>query len=75
MAIISQIIRIPMDLTKKVLEGIVKQVDEGMLRTEESVLKKIMEVQMKYENGVLEENEYREVMNILGDRLKEIRGK
>lgn len=73
MFIIDDILRIPIDLGMKVLRTIAEQVDDELLRTEESVRKKVMETQLRYENGEMIEEEYREIMNYLGKRLKEVK--
>jgi hypothetical protein len=46
--------------------------DEQMLNTQEAVQKKFMEIQMKYENGEMEEKEYKEWVKFLENRLKKI---
>jgi uncharacterized membrane protein len=62
-----------MDVSMKVLRTIAEQVDDELLRTEESVRKKIMETQLKYESGEMEEEEYREMMDYLRKRLEEVK--
>lgn len=73
MFIIDDILRLPVDLGMKVLRTIAEQVDDEMLRTEESVRKKIMETQLKYESGEINEEEYREMMDHLRKRLEEVK--
>jgi len=74
MLIIDDLLRFPLDLGMKVLRAIAEQVDEEMLNTEESVRKKIMETQLKYESGELKEEEYLKIMDYLKKRLKEVKG-
>ncbi|MEK6845631.1 MAG: hypothetical protein AABY26_02635, partial [Nanoarchaeota archaeon] len=57
----------------KLLERISDDADEQMLKTEESVRKKYMEIQMLYEGGELNEKDYQEWATILQSRLKEIK--
>jgi hypothetical protein len=73
MFIIDDILRLPVDLGMKVLRTIAEQIDDELLRTEESVRKKIMETQLKYESGEMKEEEYREVMDHLRKRLEEVK--
>ena len=72
--IVDDLLMFPIDLSMKVLTKIRDMADEQMLNTQESVQKKFMEIQMKYENGELEEKEYKEVVEFLENRLKKIRG-
>jgi len=58
----------------KVLRTIAEQVDNELLRTEGSVRKKVMETQLRYESGEMEEGEYREMMDFLKKRLEEVKG-
>lgn len=57
----------------KLLERIRDDADEQMLKTEESVRKKYMEIQMLYEAGELNEKDYQEWATFLQNRLKEIK--
>jgi uncharacterized membrane protein len=72
--VIDDILRFPIDLGMKVLRTIAEQVDDEMLNTEESVRKKVMETQLKYESGEMKEEEYREIMDYLKKRLKVVKG-
>lgn len=73
MFIIDDILKLPVELGMKVLRTIAEQVDDELLRTEESVRKKIMETQLKYESGEINEEEYREMMDHLRKRLEEVK--
>jgi len=73
MFIIDDILKLPVDVGMKVLRAIAEQVDDEMLGTEESVRKKVMETQLKYECGEMREEEYRLMMDYLGKRLKEVK--
>jgi len=72
--IIDDLLMFPINLGMKVLTSIRDMADEQMLNTQEAVQKKFMEIQMRYENGELEEKEYKEWVEFLENRLKEIRG-
>lgn len=72
--IVDDLLMFPIDLSMKVLTKIRDMADEQMLNTQEAVQKKFMEIQMKYENGEIEEKEYKEVVEFLENRLKKIRG-
>jgi hypothetical protein len=74
MFIIDDLLRFPIDLGMKILRTIAEQADEEMLNTEESVRKKVMETQLKYESGEMEEEEYLKMMEYLKKRLKEVKG-
>ena len=73
MFIIDDILKLPVELGMKVLRTIAEQVDDELLRTEESVRKKIMETQLKYESGEINEEEYRKMMDHLRIRLEEVK--
>lgn len=57
----------------KLLEKIRDDADEQMLKTEESVRKKYMEIQMLYEADELNEKDYQEWTAFLQNRLEEIK--
>ncbi len=62
------------DIVMQVLEKIAEQVDEETLGTIESVRKKIIEVQLMYDNGEIRgEGEYQETMAYLRKRLEELK--
>lgn len=72
--IVDDLLMFPIDLGVKVLTKIRDMADEQMLNTQEAVQKKFMEIQLKYENGEIEEKEYKEWVEFLENRLKQIRG-
>jgi len=73
MFIIDDILKLPVDVGMKVLRAIAEQTDDEMLSTEESVRKKVMETQLKYESGEMKGEEYRVMMDYLSKRLKEVK--
>lgn len=70
--IVDDLLMVPIDLSMKILTEIRDMADEQMLNTQEAVQKKFMEIQMKYENGEIEEKEYKEWVGFLESRLKKI---
>jgi len=74
MFLIDDLLRFPIEVGIKVLRTIAEAADNELLRTEESVRKKVMETQLRYERGEMEEVEYREQMVYLRARLKEVKG-
>lgn len=73
MLIVDDILKLPIVLGMQVLRAIVENVDNELLRTEESVRKKIMETQLQYESGEMNAEEYREMMDYLRKRLEEVK--
>ena len=73
MFVVDDILKLPATLGTKVLRSIAEQVDDELLRTEESVRKKIMETQLKYESGEMEVEAYRETLDYLRKRLEEVK--
>lgn len=72
--IVDDLLRFPIDLGIKILTEIRDMADEQMLNTQESVQKKFMEVQMSYENGEIEDDEYKKIVEFLEKRMKGLRG-
>jgi uncharacterized membrane protein len=72
--IIDDLVKFPIDFGVTILRTIAEQVDDEMLNTEESVRKKVMETQLKYERGEMKEGEYREIIDYLRKRLKVVKG-
>ena len=59
----------------QVLDKFVDQVDEEMLATEGSVRKKIMQLQLMFDNGEIGLEEFKEKMSYLRKRLREVKEK
>ena len=72
--IVDDLLKIPFDLSLKVLEAIAEQVDEELLSTEESVRKKIMDTHWQFETGQIEEEVYHKTIEFLKTRLEEMGG-
>lgn len=73
MFVVDDLLRLPMDLAEKVLDGIVQQIDDEMLNNEASVRKKYMEIVREHEGGQMDEEEYRQKIAFLSARLKELK--
>ena len=73
MLLIDDLIMGLMNIPLTVLEKIRDDADEQLLKTEESVRKKYMEIQMSYESGELDEKDYQEWTAFLQNKLKEIK--
>jgi hypothetical protein len=71
--LLSDILGIPMTLTRKTLEGLRDAVDKERLITEDSIKQKLQEFQLLLQDGELSEEEYAELENRLMERLKAIR--
>lgn len=70
MFLIDDLVGLPLDLTKKVLEGIIQQVDDEMLNNEAAVRKKYLDAVREHEYGQMNDEEYRATIAFLSDRLK-----
>lgn len=62
----------PIKLSLQVLEAIRKEVDKEMLNTVESVKRKMMELQLKYELNQISKREYEEAMKLLEERWRRL---
>jgi hypothetical protein len=71
--LLGDILGIPMNITKKTLQGIIEAVDKERLITEESVKQKLQELQLQLQDGEISETQYGEQEEWLIARLKEIR--
>ncbi len=73
MLLIDDLVKLPLDLTKKILEGMVQRVDDEMLNNEAAVRKKYLEVVQERENGQMDDEEYLVTTAFLSERLKTIK--
>lgn len=71
--LLGDLLGIPMNLTKKTIEGFLDAVDKERLITEESVKEKLQELQLQLQDGQISEEEYAEQETWLIERLKAIR--
>ena len=62
----------PLTLAKKVLEGIMNEVDKERLVTKEGVIEKLKEFQLLLDEGKISEEDYSQIEKELIQRLKEI---
>lgn len=65
---------LPFELAKRVLEAIKEEADREMLKTADSVKKRMAEVELLYLEGKMSKEEFEEAMKALVDRLKELEG-
>ncbi|MCJ7789701.1 MAG: gas vesicle protein GvpG [Candidatus Atribacteria bacterium] len=71
--IIDDLLLLPFNLAKKVLEGIINEVDKERLVTRVGVIEKLKEFQMLLEEGKISEEDYSQIEKELIQRLKEIK--
>jgi len=60
-------------LAKKVLEGIINEVDKERLVTKEGVMEKLKEYQLLLDEGKISEEDYNQIEKELMQRLKKIK--
>lgn len=66
-------IGVPLTLSKQILEKIRDEVDRERLITEESIKKRLQELQLLLQDGEISEDEYEELETRLIERLKAVR--
>ena len=71
--IIDDLLKMPLTLAKKVLEGIMNEVDKERLVTKEGVMEKLKEYQLLLDEGKISEGDYNQIEKELIERLKEIK--
>jgi len=71
--IIDDLLKMPLTLAKKVLEGIMNEVDKQRLVTKEGVMEKLKEYQLLLDEGKISEEDYNQIEKELIERLKEIK--
>lgn len=71
--LVDDLLKLPLDLGVEVLEAIADNADAELLNSEQSIRHRIMETQMKFERGDLQEGEYRETMKWLRERLNRVK--
>lgn len=72
--IVDDLLALPFRLGGDILEQFVDQVDEETLGSVGAVRRRIMHLQIAFEQGEMDEQEYREQMNDLRVRLKTLEG-
>jgi len=72
--IVDDLLRLPLDLSMKVLQAIADDADAMTLNTERAVREQVLKTQMQFERGDLPEAEYRVTMGQLRKRLDEVKG-
>lgn len=71
--IIDDLLLMPFNLVKKILEGIKNEVDKERLVTKEGVMEKLKEFQLLLDEGKISEKDYNQIEKNLIQRLKEIK--
>jgi len=71
--IIDDLLMLPFNLAKKILEGIINEVDKERLVTKEGVMEKLKEYQLLLDEGKISEGNYNQIEKELIERLKEIK--
>jgi hypothetical protein len=71
--IIDDLLLLPFNLAKKILEGIINEVDKERLVTKEGVMEKLKEYQLLLDEGKISEGDYNQIEKELIERLKEIK--
>ncbi len=71
--IIDDLLMLPFNLAKKIVEGIMNEVDKQRLVTKEGVMEKLKEHQLLLDEGKINEEDYNQIEKELIERLKEIR--
>jgi|GEM_PF-654426 len=67
------LIGVPLTLSKQILEKIRDEVDRERLITEESIKKRLQELQLLLQDGEIGEDEYEQLEAKLIERLKAVR--
>lgn len=71
--IIDDLLLMPFTLAKKILEGIINEVDKERLVTRAGVMEKLKEFQLLLDEGKISEKDYNQIEKELIQRLKEIK--
>ena len=71
--IIDDLLLMPFNLAKKILEGIINEVDKERLVTKEGVMEKLKEYQLLLDEGKISEEDYNQIEKELIERLKKIK--
>lgn len=67
------LVGVPVTLSREILKQIKEEVDQELLLSEESVKRRLQELQIMLENGEISEEEYEELEGELIKRLKVLR--
>lgn len=66
-------IGVPATLSREILKEIKKEIDQELLLSEESIKRRLQELQIMVENGEISEEEYEELEGELIKRLRVLR--
>ncbi len=67
------LVGVPATLSREILKEIKKEIDQELLLSEESIKRRLQELQIMLENGEISEEEYEELEGELIKRLKVLR--
>jgi predicted DNA-binding protein (UPF0278 family) len=67
------LIGVPATLSREILKEIKKEIDQELLLSEESIKRRLQELQIMVENGEISEEEYEELEGELIKRLRVLR--
>lgn len=68
-------IGVPATLSREILKEIKREIDQELLLSEESIKRRLQELQIMLENGEISEEEYEELEGELIKKLKVLREK
>jgi hypothetical protein len=71
--LVLDILKIPITITKQMLEGLRDEIDRERLITEESIKLKLQEFQLLLQENEITEEEYQKLEDELIDRLRAVR--
>ncbi|MFA4876979.1 MAG: hypothetical protein WC586_06165 [Methanoregula sp.] len=72
--IVDDLLKLPVDLSMKVLQAIADDADAMTLNTERAVREQVLKTQMQFEQGDIPEEDYRAKMGELRKRLDVVKG-
>jgi len=63
---------LPFNFAKRLLEAIKEEDDREMLNTTDSIKKRMTEIELQYSQGKISREEFEEAMETLTDRLRKL---
>lgn len=67
------LVGVPVTLSREILKQIKEEIDQELLLSEESIKRRLQELQIMLENGEISEEEYEELEGELIKRLKALK--
>ena len=71
--VVDDLLKLPLDLSVEVLQAIAEKAENEGLVTEKAVRNRVLETQMRYEQGDLSESDYRMTISDLRSRLEKLK--